>query len=725
MGPSNPYISSRLHGIVYYHLDNNLLQNALFVAGRLYAHESRSAEASYLLALCHLRNGEHNLSYEYSKPHTSRGTHLGCAYVFAQACLAIGAGREKEGIRALEAAKSLWSGRNDWVRSVDAPPRRLPDAGAVHSLLGKLWQKYGDRTKAVDSYETALKLNPFLWDAFLGLCESGTQIRVPKIFELTPELIVAATGSRVTGDRGNLLSTVEQRYLSKDCIQSQHDNRACRTATVNDPFVSTPFRSHPKSGNRFGGSALSRKLNESTVSGSGLFLSSGFSGEPEVQSVKIDVGSSGEESKLSSSPVDCYKRSSIAGEVEPLSNAVEEHGSLQEMSIDVDPDASSTIRPSIGIHIVVAENDRAEQTDNSSLRRNGGFNTRLRDRKRKVSGGPVYRSSSKHSDPAIIPQRRSARLGNQTRPGVPKFVLASDIGVRERKEMKKANGARNHLIMKEATNFGDVRKEHGHISTTDRKDDSNPFSAKTVKSASAEISNKQQDALQQILDIFKSLGSGYFALAHYRCEEVIQIFDTMPPAQRDTPWVLARLGRAHVESASYARAEDYFRKLRTMEPSRIDDMDIYSTILWQLKRETELSYLAHELISLDRCSPQAWCAIGNAFSLQGDHEHASLCFRRSTQLEPRFAYGFTLEGYELMKNGKYVEAQITFRKGISTDARHYNAWYGLGKVHEALGQYDFAEQHFKTAVSINPNNAALLHCLGGVSLLYAKKEPGC
>jgi anaphase-promoting complex subunit 3 len=33
-------------------------------------------------------------------------------------------------------------------------------------------------------------------------------------------------------------------------------------------------------------------------------------------------------------------------------------------------------------------------------------------------------------------------------------------------------------------------------------------------------------------------------------------------------------------------------------------MEIYSTVLWHVKREVELSYLAQELISVDRLSPQ-------------------------------------------------------------------------------------------------------------------------
>jgi anaphase-promoting complex subunit 3 len=51
--------------------------------------------------------------------------------------------------------------------------RHVPDAAAVNFLLGKLWISYGETTKAVDFFVEALKLNPFLWEAFTEICNSG------------------------------------------------------------------------------------------------------------------------------------------------------------------------------------------------------------------------------------------------------------------------------------------------------------------------------------------------------------------------------------------------------------------------------------------------------------------------------------------------------------------------------------------------------------------------
>lgn len=114
MAPSNAHISSQLRQLVYYHLDNNLLDNALFVAGRLHALEPRNADTVHLLSLCYLRLGQYRMAYDYSRNIASRGSHLGCSYIFGQACYALG--RHVEGASALERAGGSREVHNSWSK---------------------------------------------------------------------------------------------------------------------------------------------------------------------------------------------------------------------------------------------------------------------------------------------------------------------------------------------------------------------------------------------------------------------------------------------------------------------------------------------------------------------------------------------------------------------------------------------------------------------------------
>ena len=57
-------------------------------------------------------------------------------------------------------------------------------------------------------------------------------------------------------------------------------------------------------------------------------------------------------------------------------------------------------------------------------------------------------------------------------------------------------------------------------------------------------------------------------------------------------------------------------------------MDVYSTTLWHLRKEFDLSYLAQEFTDFDKLSPETWCIVGNCFSLQNEHDSAIKFFQR-------------------------------------------------------------------------------------------------
>lgn len=112
MPPSTLQLTAQLRLMIYYHLDNELLYNALILAGRMHAFDQKNPEAVHLLSLCHFKNKQYKLAFDYGQPVARRSLHLGCSYVFAQACLKLN--RSPEGIDALERTRHMWDGKNDW-----------------------------------------------------------------------------------------------------------------------------------------------------------------------------------------------------------------------------------------------------------------------------------------------------------------------------------------------------------------------------------------------------------------------------------------------------------------------------------------------------------------------------------------------------------------------------------------------------------------------------------
>lgn len=94
------------------------------------------------------------------------------------------------------------------------------------------------------------------------------------------------------------------------------------------------------------------------------------------------------------------------------------------------------------------------------------------------------------------------------------------------------------------------------------------------------------------------------------------------------------------------------------------------------------------------------------------------------------AYPYTLQGHEHAASEDYERALTAYRAALRADKRHYNAYYGIAKVYEKLGNLDKAYTQYQAACSINPENAVLICNIGtvlekqqhlGQALLYYTK----
>ncbi|OQD67342.1 hypothetical protein PENDEC_c039G01864 [Penicillium decumbens] len=687
MALSTGHVANQLRHLVYYHLDNNLIRNALFLAGRLHAYEPRSFEAQYLLSLCHLHNGEIKAAFDHSQSSGSRGLHLGCAYVYAQACLDLG--KHLDGITALERSKGLWASKNNWNKHNETQRQHLPDAAAVYCLQGKLWHAHKDLNKAVDCYVDSLKANPFMWDAFLGLCATGVNIRVPNIYQLSPELLAIISSSSEDNDvMIDRLTPTEGAFP----VQTSY--------AAPDPFTVSVSRGDADT--TYGSSALWEKLNGSSVSVASV--------APPVihEGMETPQSSGSEEFRIANGVTDPDSA------WEPPLAPARKNRTIQAMSLDHTGQPPPKMRPT-GIRPRTKTRTDPDEQHMGPSEREPPPAPRIGDRKRTVSGQVAHPLPSQPTEPGA-PQRRSVRLFNQIKPTTSKLSNSTLVG-KDGREVKKVRSMHHKGRLPTSTVGRVVSGNRKPMESTDhdgkepRATSVPPTSAPPPLPKNAE-KTKEMEALSWLLGLFTKLASGYCALSRYKCPDAIQHFNSLSQGQRETPWVLAQLGRAYFEQAMYMEAAKYFSRVQSLAPSRLEDMEIYSTVLWHLKSDVELAYLAHQLLEADRLSPQAWCAIGNSFSHQRDHDQALKCFKRATMLDPEFAYAFTLQGHEYVANEEYDKALDAYRHGITADNRHYNAWYGLGTVYDKMGKLDFAEQHFRNAATINPTNAVLICCIG-------------
>ncbi|KAF4457637.1 hypothetical protein F53441_455 [Fusarium austroafricanum] len=703
-------ISSLLRQVIHYHLDNASCHNALFFSERLLAQDPRSSESIYLHALCHLRLSDFRSAYDVGKPIGYRGAHLGCTWVFAQACLALE--RYKDGISALEKARSLWASKCSLGKHSATTRTALPDAPAVLCLMGRLHRGYDDKKKAVACFEEALQLNPFMWDAFTALCDLGVAVRVPNIFKANNTLVNSFEVD---------VSPSMSREGSVPIVSEVPTKRSQRNATTgigSDPFSSSHSPTiheltNGDSGQEVDKSEFMQKIQEGRMRyATSTNSSSGFDSMETPPGHISSVTTSSRLGHPHEPPQAPPRRTRHAQAVDQGQEAPPRMnyrlGSRRTRAQDKGQQEQS-------MENVMA--DASNAAPSASLR----SSIPAAERKRTISGHPAQRTE----EPAIT--RRSARL-NMFRPSSKANSGATTMGTSTVRELKKARPPISRIVRPRSSGSSVGRVVSGNRKPLEEPQadvDYNevpkvkeapppPPPPPPVHKTSELDAQRLEEGLRWIFDLTKKLANGYYSLSQFQCTESLQHFQSLPMSHQSTPWVLAQMGRAHYEQASYAEAEKFFRKMRVQAPSRLEDMEVYSTILWHLRRETDLSFLAHELVDSAWLSPQAWCALGNAWSLARDHEQALKCFKRATQLDPKFAYAFTLQGHEHVTNEEYDKALTAYRQAISADRRHYNAYYGIGRVQERLGAYDKAYTHFHAAQSLNPNNAVLITCIGTV-----------
>jgi anaphase-promoting complex subunit 3 len=571
-------------------------------------------------------------------------------------------------------------------------------------LLGKLWSGYGDSKKAVDYYIEALKLNPFMWDAFTDLCDLGAYVRPTNIFKVTPEILTTISHSM---SNGNANAHGGPQFAS----QGSHDDR--------NPFVSTPdvdpFNPSNRNGGdvglNLGGSNLLSRLNGMTNGNGGgsayQDIETPTSNGQNVHDDDVMMGDAGGP-VMHQPPAEVFHAPTRKLRMQPFSSS-EEPPKMRPIT--------SRSKPKMGSESEITEIPRP-------IGQNG--------HKRTVSGHSTHhlQHPTQNLDPTAAPPRRSVRLLNsissQIRPSSSRLAAAAsrDPEAKERRELRKvkATGTKGKTGTMSTAGRVVSGNRRPTVETSDPygKSEARPASgaataAPPPKMAPPQDPNRERDAIEWLLDLLMRLGTGYAQSCRFQCKQAIDSFQQIPEEQWKTPWVLAQIGKAYYERTMYAKAEEVFLKVREMAPSYMEDMEVFSNVLWQLKKETDLAYLAHTLVDQDRLSPQAWCALGNAFSLQREHDQAIKCFTRATQLDPKFAYAFTLQGHEHVTNEEFDKAMFAYRCAISADNRHYNGWYGLGQVYEKMGKYDVAEKHYRAAAQINPTNAVLAVRIGSVS----------
>ncbi|CCH59613.1 hypothetical protein TBLA_0B07970 [Henningerozyma blattae CBS 6284] len=162
----------------------------------------------------------------------------------------------------------------------------------------------------------------------------------------------------------------------------------------------------------------------------------------------------------------------------------------------------------------------------------------------------------------------------------------------------------------------------------------------------------------------------------------------------------------------YKTSCSLFEEVIKMDPYRLDDLDVYSHILFVMEKQPELSYLAQFASQIDRFRPETCCIIANFYSTRQEHEKSIMYFRRALTLNKKNTSAWTLMGHEFVELKNSHAAIECYRRAVDINPRDFKAWYGLGQAYEVLDMHLYSLYYFQKACALKPLDKRMWQALG-------------
>jgi anaphase-promoting complex subunit 8 len=160
-----------------------------------------------------------------------------------------------------------------------------------------------------------------------------------------------------------------------------------------------------------------------------------------------------------------------------------------------------------------------------------------------------------------------------------------------------------------------------------------------------------------------------------------------------------------------------FQEMLRKDPYRLDNLDIYSNILYVKDNPKDLGALAYNCFNVNKYSAETNCIIGNYHSLMSDHEKAIIYFRQALTLDRTFLAAWTLIGHEYLELKKVANAIDAYNHAVKIDNKDFRAWYGLGQAYELQSLLPTAIHYYLMAVKTRPRDFRMWNAL---SVVYSK-----
>lgn len=180
------------------------------------------------------------------------------------------------------------------------------------------------------------------------------------------------------------------------------------------------------------------------------------------------------------------------------------------------------------------------------------------------------------------------------------------------------------------------------------------------------------------------------------------------------PMILTQVAACSNHLHDHEKTVELFKCIRSMDPLRIEHMNLYSDSLYIRGDRVQLCDLAHSFFETHKYSFETCCIVGNYYGLRRENEQAIRFFQRALRLNPGVASIWVLVGHEFMELKNNAAACMSYRKAIEVDPQDYRGWYGLGQMYDIIKMPTYSLFYYQQAHLCKPQDSRMLVALGDV-----------
>ncbi|XP_076272001.1 cell division cycle protein 27 isoform X2 [Rhynchophorus ferrugineus] len=683
-------VQEPVQAAIWHCLNQYDYSDAIFLSERLYA-EVKSDETLFLLATAYYRGGQKARAYNILEENYGNSTK--CQFLFSTCAYELG--------KYAEAESALLESENYSSRSLDDVVSDFGDQAAfVLLLLGKIASRTERRSRAIDTWKKALKINPFLFSAFENLCDIGDKPSANNIFQIN-------NVENMSACHGHCVSNVESVFITGDSSEKLEKLEASVVTPHHIVNINPNIKYNQKELFSPDESPLSSPLCLSGIKPIGMTRS-------RFSNLKTNYRL-GQEITVPESPTFGQFFDCSSGEYNgtPNYNNISHSNQppivkklLAQKQMDVDHLNSrykDALHQNCKPVLSQSSNVPAAKTPPLPLVQQPSQNVRRSSR--------LFRFQSFFSSYSVKENNKSPTRAKFATPKSPsrktKQRIAKNLG---------KNAGSNEL---NNMNKHNIEQEKSETVTSESKSEKGSMQNTSCLQQALTL---QRQSAEGLMTLLRDIGQAYLDLSSYNCQSAVQGFLNLPINQMNTTWIYCQLGKAYFEMTEYESSVKYFQRAHEQDPHQLNYMDVYSTALWHLQKEVALSALAQDLVNIDRNHPVTWCVNGNCFSLHKEHDTAIKFFQRGVQVDPNFPYAYTLLGHEYISTEELDKALGCFRNAVRLNPMHYNAWFGIGTIYSKQEKYQLAEMNFARALSINPHSCVILCHIGIVQHALKQTE---